>query len=269
MTVRVDPPSVLTMLVDGLRNMAHEIDNAGALEHRRGAAAARYFEFEILPLLVDLDATTLTNAIAEAALKDHHRLNGARRVTLPMNSGMLCPPRQQVELTTRAQDQVMKIERLVIPDEIAQCFTIHDIRIGNRPQFLQAGAVSAMLFAQSAPEPRPISYDVVQVAMDVVIVVEYTGDHEEGIEFESTAIGISSENRYMNQGDIRRMIERWQNQVDEIDASVTPPPQPAPQYQNVNAENRVMGAGTRADPRRTPIRPANNARIVPNVTPRR
>lgn len=173
--------------------METAINNGGSLEWMRGRAAAKHFEFEIAPLLEGFDLAAITTAIAEAAVTEHHRLAGHQRVMMPISSGdVSCPPGGTMRITTRPARGPVLLERIVVPDELAPFFDILDIRISNRSQFVQAGVIPATMFAQNAPDPRPISYDAVQVAMDVELDVGYTGTDFAGMTFQATGIGIGT-----------------------------------------------------------------------------
>jgi hypothetical protein len=80
-------------------------------------------------------------------------------------------------------------ERVEIED--ADHFDVHDIRVGNRSQFARHGAIPGSLFAKSAIEAF-VSFDTLQTAMDLDIVVEYKGPIAEGVELKVRVHGLKA-----------------------------------------------------------------------------
>jgi hypothetical protein len=64
-------------------------------------------------------------------------------------------------------------ERLVVPSAIAAFFVIHDVKVGNRSQFVSSGPLPAQVFAENGVG-IVMRMDTAQVSQDVVITVENT-----------------------------------------------------------------------------------------------
>lgn len=54
---------------------------------------------------------------------------------------------------------------------------VHDIQIGGRSQFVQAGCLPGDMFGADATESF-LHFDTAQTAMDVTLIVEYVGPHK-------------------------------------------------------------------------------------------
>jgi hypothetical protein len=95
-------------------------------------------------------------------------------------------PKQSAMVETRAQYELTP-ERLIILGQ-ASDWIVHDIRIGRRSQFVQAGDVPGDLFAEDA-QVGPISFETIQTIMDVALLVSYRGDDPEGAVFRAKFVG--------------------------------------------------------------------------------
>lgn len=67
---------------------------------------------------------------------------------------------------------------------------IHDITIGNKSQFAQAGALPGDMFSNLAIDSF-VSFDTVETAMDICVTVTYRGPHKEGVPFSGGMLGTS------------------------------------------------------------------------------
>lgn len=93
---------------------------------------------------------------------------------LPMQSSGVIAPAGSASITARPQTYAFQPHRIVIPQSLATDFTIQDIKVGNRSQFVQTGAISAETFAQNAVGTA-IKFDTVQTSQDFVIQVTNAG----------------------------------------------------------------------------------------------
>lgn len=73
-------------------------------------------------------------------------------------------------VTTRPQ-VLFRPTRLVVPSAVAPSFSIEDIKVGNKSQFIAAGPVPAEAFAQTAFN-TPLKCDTCQISMDLIVEVE-------------------------------------------------------------------------------------------------
>lgn len=93
---------------------------------------------------------------------------------LPMQSTGVIAPGGAASITARPQTFAFQPHRVVIPLSLATDFIIVDMKVGNRSQFVQTGAVSAETFAQNAVGTG-IKFDTVQTSQDFVIQVQNIG----------------------------------------------------------------------------------------------
>lgn len=115
----------------------------------------------------------------------------ARREVLPLSTGTLrVGPNQSAQITSRPQRVAFRPQRLVIPATIANDFIVQDIRIGTGSQFSQGVDIPGAMFATNAIDAF-VSFDTVQVAMDVQLIVTYVGSNPEGEPFNANLIGTS------------------------------------------------------------------------------
>lgn len=132
------------------------------------------------------------------------------REVLPFSTDVLILPGQSAQITARPQRIAFRPERLFVSDGFveysgpwwkrlwpwykapqgkgASDWLIHDIMIGNRSQFSQAGAIPADMFRSTAVDSF-ISFETVQTAMDVKLIVEYIGACPKGQRFYGSMIG--------------------------------------------------------------------------------
>ena len=184
----------LALVIERMRTAVYAMTNAGGLEHRRAAQAATHLEFEIAPLLAELDFDATIARIGSDAIAAYEKERGRTRSILTLGTRQRLNDQglQPGQITTcTARPQVpMLIERLAIPDRIAADFLILDIGVGGRSQLNNIGPISGELFAVSYKGPSPITFETLQTAMDFVIVVEYIGTKETGESFLCNAIGL-------------------------------------------------------------------------------
>jgi hypothetical protein len=120
---------------------------------------------------------------------------GLGRTTLPFASVGPIAPRPgvalqfHVRITARPLVRAFRPVRLMISQ--ADQWLVHDILIGNRSQFMQAGAIPGGMFDATAGTAIDsfVSLEMAQTAMDIVLVVEYVGLDPDGAPFYATMIG--------------------------------------------------------------------------------
>ena len=172
----------------------------------------------------DLDPQTL--AIVEQMIHDGHRLTVIRDAfmeekdalavkmirdldpmrqmeILPFSDHALILPTQSAQITSRPQRRLFRPRYLILAKATAMAIDVLDIKVGNRSQFSQSGAVPGEMFAVDAPEaafeatpdaaedtvytlrinvrgverlPLPIDFEAVQMAMDLVVTVTNISD---------------------------------------------------------------------------------------------
>lgn len=64
-----------------------------------------------------------------------------------------------------------RVQRFVVPSDIAGSFTIGDIRIGKNSQFCSADAIPARAFQEDAASGIEFGFDTAQVSQDISITV--------------------------------------------------------------------------------------------------
>ncbi len=93
-----------------------------------------------------------------------------RQLTLGIDSGpTLIAPNAQQDVVLAPQ-VIFRGERLIVPESIADFFTIEDIRIGKDSQFGAAGSVPAAVYANVTVGAN-LNLDIATVGMQIVIVV--------------------------------------------------------------------------------------------------
>ncbi len=186
-----DPAERLTRLIEILRSAAREMATSDRA-WERGAIAAKWLEFEIAPLVEAIDVAAIISEIGQDAI-DAYLDRSTRREVMPIDSHVAILPGQRAEIVARPQRGAMVVDRIVIPDAIADRFLIHEIRVGNRPQIMPT-PIPASEFRSASPY-GPIVIETVQTAMDLAITVEYIGTVVEGERFYGTVMGRSADDR--------------------------------------------------------------------------
>lgn len=132
------------------------------------------------------------------------------REVLPLSSAVRVKHGQCAEITARPQRVAFRPERVFVSNSCieykapwwkrlwpwykapqlngASDWLIHDIKIGNRSQFSQAGSIPADMFLSTAIDSF-VTFEVAQTAMDIKVIVEYIGAHPEGQCFYGSMIG--------------------------------------------------------------------------------
>lgn len=112
--------------------------------------------------------------VAQATMYRNVDPTNAYDQILPMSSTGVIAPAGSASITARPQTFAFQPHRVVIPQSLSTDFTIQDIKVGNRSQFVQTGAISAETFAQNAVGTA-IKFDTVQTSQDFVIQVTNVG----------------------------------------------------------------------------------------------
>lgn len=92
------------------------------------------------------------------------------QLVLPMSSSGTVAATTAATITARPQVKAYRPQRIVIATSIAAFFTISDIKVGNKSQFVQSGTIPAEAFVQGAFGVA-MRMDTVQTAMDFVFLV--------------------------------------------------------------------------------------------------
>lgn len=71
---------------------------------------------------------------------------------------------------TQRPQVLFRPQRVVVAGSLAPSFTVDDIRVGNKSQFISAGAVPAEAFSQTSFGVE-MKMDTCQISMDLIIVV--------------------------------------------------------------------------------------------------
>lgn len=170
--VPIEVPGQLAALVERLKSAIAAVNNAGSLEHRRARVAAQHLEFEIAPLVESLDLEGEIKKIGEAAIA------AQQRVILPLSTELRLQFGQTAQITTHPQWHGLQIFKI----SCAPGFMIHDIKIGNRSQFEQAGSIRS-----EDLHDRELLLDPLHSLMEIVLIVEYVGPDPEGAAFRASA----------------------------------------------------------------------------------
>jgi hypothetical protein len=92
------------------------------------------------------------------------------QLVLPMSSSGTIAAATAATITARPQTKAYRPQRVVIAASIAAFFTLSDIKVGNKSQFVQAGTIPAEAFIQGAFGVA-MRMDTVQTAQDFVFQV--------------------------------------------------------------------------------------------------
>jgi hypothetical protein len=90
----------------------------------------------------------------------------SRQLVIGLQS-LAVPAGATVTVVTRPQI-LFRPTRLVVPSAVAPAFTIDDIKVGNKSQFVAAGPVPAEAFSQTAFS-TPLKIDTAQISMDLIV----------------------------------------------------------------------------------------------------
>lgn len=93
----------------------------------------------------------------------------ARRVPLGFTSTAVVPAAGTAQVISRPQVP-MRVERLVVPSDIAGLFAVTDLKVGNKSQFPASGAIPARGFQENAVGVE-LQGDTAYPAIDIVIEV--------------------------------------------------------------------------------------------------
>ena len=119
----------------------------------------------------------------------------AVRIVLPMSTGVPILPTQSAQITARSQMGAFRPERIFLSSAGtsggAADWIVNDFKIGNRSQFAQSGDVPGDMFATNAIDGF-VSFETVQTAMDVALVVTYIGLNESGCPFFGSIVGTAA-----------------------------------------------------------------------------
>jgi len=116
--------------------------------------------------------------------------DGARRMILPMSSGVNILPGTSAQITARPQKIAYRPERIIIGGTPGN-WTVNDVKCGNVSQFAQSGDIPGETFAATTIDSF-VSFDTVQTAMDFVILVTNIGTSESGEPFICSVLGTAA-----------------------------------------------------------------------------
>ncbi len=116
----------------------------------------------------------MTNAIAErramaGALLHESTPTKAREYPLGFASADTIAAGASSRITTRPQVP-FRLDRLVVPSDIAGLFTIDDVKVGKNSQFAAEGAVPARVFQENSVGVC-LKGDTAQISMDITLNV--------------------------------------------------------------------------------------------------
>lgn len=116
----------------------------------------------------------LSNAIAErramaGALLKERQPTKSREYPLGFVSAAAVAAGASARITTRPQVP-FRIDRLVVPSDLAGLFTIDDVKVGKNSQFAAEGAVPARIFQENGVGVC-LKGDTAQISMDVTLSV--------------------------------------------------------------------------------------------------
>lgn len=116
----------------------------------------------------------LSNALAErramaGALLKERQPTKAREYPLGFVSAAAVGAGLSARITTRPQVP-FRIDRLVVPSDLAGLFTIDDVKVGKNSQFAAEGAVPARIFQENGVGVC-LKGDTAQISMDVTLNV--------------------------------------------------------------------------------------------------
>lgn len=165
---------------------------------------------------LDLPAEALGALIeihAKKLAESEQRPTKADREVLPLSTKERIKPGQCAEITARPQRVAFRPERVFVSDSCSEYkgpwwkrlwpwykapqlkgasdWVIHDIRIGNRSQFAQAGSIPADMFRSGAIDSF-VTFETAQTAMDVKFIVEYIGANPKGEVFYASVLGTAA-----------------------------------------------------------------------------
>jgi hypothetical protein len=177
------------------------------------------------------------------------------RYMLALNAGpiynrthSIVVPGSSFVVTARPQRGGFRGDRVAIPDSIAEHFTIDDISVGNRSQYLQAGSLDGALFAtridttpifeliklrdmhrlEMAPGTadafgRELSMDAAETAMDVTMTVTAKHTMPPGTTFVAIVLGaFVAPKRSQSQREAAALLRAWQDIVGAAGAAEDP-----------------------------------------------
>lgn len=118
--------------------------------------------------------TALLNALMErraqaGAMLSERAPTKSREYPLGFVSAAALAAGASARITTRPQVP-FRLDRLVVPSDLAGLFTIDDVKVGKNSQFAAEGSVPARIFQENAVGVC-LKGDTAQISMDVTIVV--------------------------------------------------------------------------------------------------
>lgn len=93
---------------------------------------------------------------------------------------------RKAKIVSRPLGRAFRLQRIILWDRPGD-WDLHDVLVGNQSQFQTPGRIRGELL--SADHDVGLRIDTCQTAMDLVLVVEYVGDLEEGAVFDALTIG--------------------------------------------------------------------------------
>ena len=115
-----------------------------------------------------VEALAERRAMAGALLKERQPTR-AREYPLGFVSAAAVAAGASTRITTRPQVP-FRIDRLVVPSDLAGLFTIDDVKVGKNSQFAAEGAVPARIFQENGVGVC-LKGDTAQISMDVTLSV--------------------------------------------------------------------------------------------------
>lgn len=108
-----------------------------------------------------------------------------RKLSMGLRSTVDVLPGDVQDLPTRPQ-MIFRIERMIVPSDIAGSFDIIDLKVGNKSQFVASGPISARTFSQET-QGAEIHCDTAELGKEIMLTVRNTSGA--AMRFQATFMG--------------------------------------------------------------------------------
>lgn len=108
-----------------------------------------------------------------------------RRLNLGLRSLIEVPSLDVQDIATRPQ-MLFRIEKMIVPSDIAGSFDILDLKVGNKSQFVASGPISARTYSQET-QGAEIHCDTAELGKEIMVTVRNTSGA--ALRFQATLIG--------------------------------------------------------------------------------
>lgn len=159
--------------VDSILSGYDLIGARAQLPHRRAPAyhpAARRGRGPSPQFMANLQAAAAAKQAGAGVIVREQAPTKARRLVLPMASTGTVAAAAAATITARPQTIAFKPQRIVIPSTIAPDFDILDVKVGNKSQLVQSGALPGEAFQPTLFDGE-MDMDTCQTSQDFVLQV--------------------------------------------------------------------------------------------------